>query len=280
MKSRLGVRAALVVVAAVALLCVYRRDRVTRILLPVWVQTQHDVPYGPDRNNVVDVMAPRWSAKTPRPAVLVFHGGAWANGVREDMVNRVCRRYLEHGFVVVNAEYRKGAIADAVEDATLALGWVAANAQHYGADPKRIVVTGESAGSHLALMASFRLADKVAAIVNFYGVTDLRPLTGESFVRAVLPAAGIESAATSLSPITTVRAGLPPVLSIHGDADPLIPIDQTRNLTRALQHVGNDALATYIRGGKHGFSREHQDQAFKAIFEFLEQRGIHRNNPS
>jgi acetyl esterase/lipase len=280
MRSLLGLRTALVVIAVVAALAVYRRDKFSRIVLPVWVRTYHDVQYGPDRDNVVDVMAPRWPAKTLRPAVVVFHGGAWADGIREDMVDRVCRRYLERGFVVANAEYRKGRITNAVEDAALALRWFAAKAPDYGADPKQIVVTGESAGGHLALMASFRHADKVAAIVNFYGVTDLVPLTGQPFVRAVLPGVGIESAATSLSPITAVRAGLPPILSIHGDADPLIPIEQTRSLTRALQKVGVDASATYIRGGKHGFSRDHQDEAYKAVFDFLEQRGIYRTNPS
>jgi acetyl esterase/lipase len=261
----------LVVVASVAF---YGRDRLTRVFLPVWIKTHGDVPYGPERDHRLDVMIPRWSSKTNRPAVLVFHGGAWANGSKEDMVDRVCRRYLERGFAVANAEYRRGAVAIAVEDATLALRWFAAKAGHYGVDPKRITVTGESAGGHLALMAGFSEKERVAAVVNFYGITDLVTLSSEPFVRAALPAIDTQSAAKSLSPITHVRAGLPPVLSIHGDADLLVPVDQTRNLTRAIQEAGGDAFEAYIPGGKHGFDRNQQEEAYDAVFRFLEQRRI------
>jgi acetyl esterase/lipase len=252
----------------------YGRHHLTRLLLPFWVKTHHDVAYGPERDNRVDVMIPRWSSKANRPAVLIFHGGAWANGSKEDMVDRVCRRYLERGFTVANAEYRKGAVAIAAEDATLALRWFAAKAADYGADPKRILVTGESAGGHLALMAGFSQPERVAAVVNFYGITDLVALSAEPFVRAALPSIDTQSAAQSLSPITYVRAGMPPVLSIHGDADPLVPVDQTRNLTRAIRAAGGEAFVTYIVGGKHGFNQPQLEEAYTAVFRFLEQRRI------
>jgi acetyl esterase/lipase len=56
-----------------------------------------------------------------RPAVVAFHGGAWANGSKDEMRDRVRRRYPRKGFVVANVEYRRGAITAAAEDAIAAL---------------------------------------------------------------------------------------------------------------------------------------------------------------
>lgn len=78
---------------------------------------------------------------------------------RADRLVRVCHR----GFVVANVEYRTGAVAPAVDDAILAFEWFAHHAAQYGADPSRIVVTGESAGAQLALMAAFRANVRAAA---------------------------------------------------------------------------------------------------------------------
>ncbi len=156
-------------VGAIAL-ATHERDFLRRMVLPLWAQTIPDVAYGPYPQNRVDVMRPRWRTAALRPAVVVFHGGAWTRGSKDDMRDRVCRRYLQNGFVVANVEYRLGAIAPAAEDAAGALRWFCRNASAYGADRNRIVVTGESAGAQLAMFAAFQSGVKIAAVVNFYGI--------------------------------------------------------------------------------------------------------------
>ena len=191
------------------------------------------------------------------------------------MLERVCRRYLAKGFVVANAEYRSG-IGPAAEDAVRALEWFAANARRYGADPGKIVVTGESAGGHLALFAAFKTRIPVAAAVNFYGISDLAALVDEPFVRRQLPHENQAAAARSFSPTTYIRAGVCPVLSIHGTADSTVPPSQSRRLTELLQQTNGPGGAhlTLIEGGKHGFTERELGVAYQAVFDFLYRHGV------
>jgi acetyl esterase/lipase len=244
------------------------------MISPAWVETIRDVPYGPLPENRLDIMRPRQTEKAGRPGVVVFHGGAWQSGDRRSMRERVCRRYLAKGFIAANVEYRSG-IGPAAEDAVRALEWFVDNARSYGADPRRIVVTGESAGGHLALFAAFKARTPVAAVVNFYGISDLTALVDAPFVRKRLPQEN-PAAATSLSPMTYVRAGICPVLSIHGTADPTVPLDQSIRLTEMLRRTNRteSAQLTLIEGGKHGFTERELGTAYEAVFEFLYRRGV------
>lgn len=151
MRSRLWNRGRIAILAgALATACLSvaafwcLRDPLSVLVMPASVETLRDVPYGPFPENRLDVMRRRGTGKAGRPGVVVFHGGSWQSGGRDSMLERVCRRYLAKGFVVANAEYRSG-IGPAAEDAVRALEWFAANARRYGADPGKIVVTGESA---------------------------------------------------------------------------------------------------------------------------------------
>ena len=96
---------------------------------------------------------------------------------------------LEMGFSVVNISYRLTPVAlapAAVEDARCALRWVVKNAKEYAFDVSKIVVTGHSAGGHLALTTGFLPGGgeldreclgpeepKVAAVLNWFGITDV-----------------------------------------------------------------------------------------------------------
>jgi dipeptidyl aminopeptidase/acylaminoacyl peptidase len=123
-------------------------------------------------------------------------------------------------------------------------------------------------------MAAFRSGVRTAAVVNFYGVSDLVPLKNRPAIRAVLPRDNPELAAKALLPVTYVRPGLPPVLSIHGTADEIVPTSQVALLTRAIREAGGEAYEFYVGGGKHGFSRNQQQSAYAAIFDLLKRRGI------
>jgi len=138
----------------------------------------------------LDVYVPR-GATTPLPTVMYFHGGGWVARSKEYMVLNILP-YLEMGWNVVNVGYRLGNVANApaaVEDGRCALRWVIRNAPQYLFDTSKIVVTGHSAGGHLALMTGMlpesagldrqcpgeeKLA--VAAIVNWVGITDVADL--------------------------------------------------------------------------------------------------------
>jgi acetyl esterase/lipase len=158
----------------------------------------------------------------------------------------------------------------ATEDAVRALEWVSEHAGEYGGDPLRLVVTGESAGGHLALMAVLTSSVPVRAVVNFYGVSDLQEFSRlQDLCRILPPKEDPEEAAVRFSPVTYVRPGLCPILSIHNDMDPLVPRDQTSRLTARVREAGGRAEECILAGRTHGFSEPQSEMAYRRVFDFL-----------
>lgn len=215
----------------------------------------------------VDLYVPY--GKEMGPAMLYIHGGGWQTGSKEQYVLWYLP-YLQLGMRVVAVEYRLSGRAPApaaVEDARCAFLWLARNGAQYGIDPNRIVITGGSAGGHLALMTAFLddsmdgacgipgPAPKARAVVDYYGATDLVPLLAENKPHRSKwlsgPGDPVEMA-RRMSPLTWVRPGLPPVLMLHGDADQLVPYGQSVRLGEALAKVGVANELVTIPGGAHG----------------------------
>ncbi|MCZ2075299.1 MAG: alpha/beta hydrolase [Bryobacterales bacterium] len=258
--------------------------------VPDWVSVEANIPYDSHPETVLDILqSKKTTAVGRRPGVIVIHGGGWVGGTKESVVRNFCLPYLEKGFVVANVEYRLAKAAPApaaVEDVLKAANWFRDNARRYNVDRDRIVVTGGSAGGHLALMVgmvpkSARLGKpaKVAAVVNFYGITDVGDqLEGPNMRKYAVTWVPEQEArlvlARRVSPASYVRKDLPAILTIHGDADETVPYEHGVNLTRELRDEGADAELIPIAGGKHGFSQEQLAEIYPKIFAFLERRGI------
>ncbi len=237
------------------------------------------------------------SVNEPVPTLIYFHGGGWYTGDKDEPILRLLP-YLEMGWAVVNVEYRLSRVSlapAAVEDCRCALRWVWDHAKEYNFDPNRVVVSGHSAGGHLALTTGMLPASagldrrclgegepKVAAIINWYGVTDVLDLIqGQNTQRYALHWLGSgedrQQLAKRVSPLTYVRSGLPPILTVHGEDDRLVPYQHAVRLHRALTEVGVPNRLITISRGPHGpFSREETLQAHEAISEFLTQHGLTR----
>jgi dipeptidyl aminopeptidase/acylaminoacyl peptidase len=83
--------------------------------------------------------------------------------------------------------------------------------------------------------------------------------------------------AKRLSPLTYVRAGLPPVLTIHGDADPTVPYAQALRLQKALTAAGVPNELFTVPGGKHAFqccTLEQRQKVYQTIHSFLVKHGV------
>lgn len=247
-----------------------------------------------------------WRASSERlPVVLNFHGGGWVAGKREDRALTVLP-YLQMGFAVVNVQYRLGNVAlapAAVEDTLCALQWVGRNAERYRFDLDKVVTTGDSAGGHLALATAMIPADsplthqcafhegtwsgpyrnaapKVAAVVNWYGITDLADMLQGPNTRSYAVAwfgslPERNGLAKELSPLSHVRVGGPAVFTIHGDADKLVPYAHGVRLKAALDKAGvRNVLYTVKDGGHGGFSADQQVAIFTEIQAFLRRQEI------
>ena len=248
--------------------------------------------------NKLDIYS-RKDASGPQPTLFNIHGGGWTGGTKEAAFMAVVP-WLEMGWAVVNVEYRLAKISHApaaVEDCLCALRWVAGHASEYHLDPSRIVASGDSAGGHLALMTGFtpdsagldrecppndpkNALPKVAAIVNWYGITDVVDLLDgpnrKTYAVAWLGSAlNREEIARRVSPLTYVRSGLPPVLSIQGDSDPTVPYTHSLRLQDALKKAGVDTELITIPGGKHGnFKAEERVRIYEGIRAFLDRHGL------
>lgn len=254
-----------------------------------------NITYGTFQNVPVhlDVWRNR-KATGAAPTLMYIHGGGWVFGDKDGAVN-LFLPYIERGWNVVNVEYRMAGTSPApaaVEDVRCALRWMYRNASEYHIDTNRIVVSGHSAGGHLALMVgmlppggdldSACPADstepplKVAAIVNWYGITDVNEILSGAD-RKTYAVAWIgsqpdkEERARRVSPLSYVRAGLPPIITIHGDHDPTVPYSQAVRLRDALNKAGVANELVTIRNGVHGsFSDDQTQEAFQHIWKFLE----------
>jgi len=239
---------------------------------------------------------------SPTPVVLVIHGGGWIAGSKEERVLEMMP-YLQMGFAAVNVEYRlaKSSLAPAaVEDCRCALHWVFANAKKYNFDPSRVVLHGGSAGGHLVLTTGMLTPKdgfdnqcwtddedywskspgtnsdpKVAAIVNWFGIADvLDELHGANAKGYAVVWLGNQPSADEIakrvSPINYVNRNNPPIITIHGDKDTLVPYQQSVRLHKALDAAGvPNRLVTMLGAGHGGFTYEENQRAWAAIREFL-----------
>jgi acetyl esterase/lipase len=250
--------------------------------------------------NITYLTANNWDAKldvyrrrdatTPNRTLIYIHGGGWTGGAKETSALSFLP-FLQMGWNVVNVEYRLARVSlapAAVEDCLCALRWVYRNAKQYNIDTTRLVVTGNSAGAHLALTSGMLPAAtgldrqcpgtedlKVAAIINWYGITDVVDLLDGANMKVYAVAwlgsmPNRDEIARRVSPLTYVRPGLPPVITIHGDADPTVPYTHGVRLRDALEKARVPNRLVTVPGGLHGgFSQSEMVRIYSEIREFL-----------
>ncbi len=241
----------------------------------------------------LDVFRPR-NVQAPTPVLVWIHGGGWMGGDKETFFLRALP-FLQLDWAVVNVEYRLGRTAlapAAVQDCRCALRWVFQHAAEYHFDPGRVVVGGSSSGAHLALMTGMLSSEaglddlcpgdsevRVAAIINQSGITDVNELLEGANRRwwAVAWLGGQRDRARiarRVSPLTYVRPGLPPVITIHGDADPTVPYQQAVRLHQALTKAGVPNRLVTVPHGGHGYTDGEEVPVQTAIREFLLQQKL------
>jgi acetyl esterase/lipase len=174
----------------------------------------------------------------------------------------------------------------------MAIRWVKANAAEYGVDPNRLGMTGASAGGHLALLASVTPEDgnpqanneiakqdtRVKATAVFFPPTDLVDWDGKKpdysrSIGSLLFAGGvatrtpeeIDTRAKELSPRYRITNGnLPKFLLIHGDADPMVPLQQSKVFINAVNEAGGSAELLIKPGGAHPWPTIFEEVALMA----------------
>jgi acetyl esterase/lipase len=242
-------------------------------------------------NNVdlkLDVYRPKDT--NMHPTMLFFHGGGMVGGNKEGSAFALLP-FLEKGWTVVNVEYRLAKISRApasVEDGRCALRWVYQHAKDFNFDTSRIVTMGQSAGGNLAMLLGYLPADsdfdrqctgpenlKVAAVLDWYGVSDWNDLLEGANQRPyAVTWFGSQpdraQIAKSVSPLTYIRAGLPPTLMIQGNEDPNVPFTQSLRLQKALTDASVPNQLVTIQAKTHGnFNDAAMNDAYTQLWAFL-----------
>jgi acetyl esterase/lipase len=216
--------------------------------------------------------------------VALMVSGSWKSGTnsfRPWMTAPLLRR----GYTILavyHVSQPEATVAEIFEDVSRAIRHIRHHAQEHGIDPKRLGVTGGSAGGHLSLLLATRggpgptqtsdpidrESSAVQAVAIFYPVTDLLNLGNstenlhdggppKSFVKAFRPQPnGLTNwvdIGKPLSPIFHLHPGVAPTLIYHGDADTLVPLDQSQRYQSRAREIGSTVQLVVHPGGKHGW---------------------------
>jgi acetyl esterase/lipase len=207
-------------------------------------------------------------APGPLPVVVHVHGGGWRRGSRRHPLPALgdgfYQKLAERGIAVAAADYRLSGEARypaALDDVRAAVAWARSALPGYGVAPGPVVLWGDSAGGHLALLAALTGTGLdntgVDGVVAWFPVTDLTTMgePGDPETREALflgaPPSRVPDLAREASPLTHVHAGAPPVLVLHGDSDALVPAGQSIRFAAALADAGGTATLELVPGASH-----------------------------
>jgi acetyl esterase/lipase len=254
------------------------------------VPTHRDVIYATvdGKALALDIYMP---AGVQQPPLLVWvHGGRWQNGTKAD----VPLQFVQNGIATASVDFRQSTEARfpaQVHDIKAAIRFLRANAATYGYRGDRIAIGGTSSGGHLAAIVGvtnghrqlegtvgshLKESSAVQAILDYYGASNLTTILAQSTPYGVgvrepalkLLLGGLPDAVKPLaelgSPVRHVDKSDPPLLLLHGDQDPQMPINQAHELEGAYEEAGLDVYFDVVHGAPHGgpmfFAPAHLDR--------------------
>lgn len=244
---------------------------------------------------LLDLYLPR---DTGHPPLIVWvHGGAWRRGSKKSMP---LKSLVEDGYAVASVDYRLTPVARfpaQVHDCKAAIRFLRSKQQQYGYDAQHIGIAGSSAGGHLAALIGvtnhheglegtvgdhFDQTSRVHAIVDYFGPTNLTTILKQSTPHGLgvrIPALQLllggqpentPEIARLASPVFHIDAKDPPLLIIHGDQDPQVPINQSHELEGAYKNYRLEVHFEVVHGGAHGGKRFFDEQRNRLVKLFFD----------
>jgi acetyl esterase/lipase len=233
----------------------------------------------------------------PMPCVVWIHGGGWWEGDHRGLEHLAL---AERGYFAANIEYRLSQVAilpAQIHDCKLALRYLRAHAEEHRLDPERIGVWGGSAGGHLSALLGTsagvaelegeggypQQSSAVQAVADYCGPTDLTQMyRGQPEIEILTqimdqflggPVEERLDLARLGSPIEYVSPESAPFLIIHGEADEIVPLEQSVRLDAALRAAGVESELIVVKGAGHGFPPECEpspEQLLERCVEFFD----------
>jgi acetyl esterase/lipase len=245
---------------------------------------------------LMDVFTPQ--AESNALGVVDVISGAWhsdrgkiGDHVRAQTFDILCQKGYTV-FAVRPGSLTKFSVPEMVENLNLGIHWVKQHSKEYKIDPERLGLMGASAGAHLACLAAVTAEDgmgqpestskivdtRVKAVAVLFPLTDFLDFGGRAIdvraddhmgqlVRRLAFPTGLSSETdlevnerlTQISPARLVTPQAPPFLIIHGDADTVVPLQQSERMIDALKAAGVPAELIVKRGGGHPWLSLHEE---------------------
>ena len=239
-----------------------------------------------------------------QPLIVWINGSGW-RGCDKNLMTVEMQFLAEAGYAVAFPYYRstaEGSFPAQLVDCKTAVRFLRANADKFGIDPDRVGVIGRSAGGHLAAWMAMNLdgydteewsgfSSKVSAAEDMFGPVDIKKLNlieienmknpnhrwhkiEETHGGALVggdPATIIERS-DAASPIFSANPGMCPMIILHGDEDPLVPLWISEEFYDRLVNEGyGDRVDLYVlKHGGHGTREFFQPSTKKIITEFFD----------
>jgi acetyl esterase/lipase len=258
-------------------------------------ETQTDIEYARVGELALKLDLHRPQVANP-PLIVYVHGGAWRAGSKSDVP---IAALLDHGFAIASVNYRlstQAVFPAQIHDIRAAIRFLRAKAPEFRLNTEKIAIIGSSAGGHLAALVGVtnghkvlegRIGDhldqssRVDAIVSLYGASNLQSILAQSTefgLTVRIPALKLllgdvpekkPELAKLASPVAHLDKSDPPLLLIHGDADPQMPHEQSREFASAYEALKLRAKLVTLPGSRHGGEGFYDDERSRLVAAFL-----------
>jgi acetyl esterase/lipase len=264
--------------------------------------THRDIEYARVGEQVLklDLHLPPASS-SPSPLIVWVHGGGWRSGSKNGVP---LAPLVARGWAIASVEYRLTPVAPFpanIHDLKAAIRFLRARGAGYRLATDRIAIAGGSAGGHLAALVGVTNGhpelegdvggdraqrSDIHAIISFYGASNLETILRQSTPYGLgvrIPALQLlfrgqpeekPALAKLASPVAHVDANDPPLLLIHGDQDPQMPVAQSLEFVGAYERAGLSARFVPMHGSVHGGNEFYDEKRLALVGEFLRNAGI------
>jgi acetyl esterase/lipase len=268
----------------------------TLLALPARAETLVGIPFADPDGVLLELDLHRPALNVKCPVVVYVHGGGWRAGSRADVP---VMGLLDYGVAVASVDYRLSTRAPfpaQIHDIKAAIRFLRAKAGELGIDASRIAICGSSAGGHLAALTGVTngheelegsvgqhldQSSRVDAIATFFGASNLQSILDQSTETARefrIPTLQlllgdvpdrVPVLAKLASPVAQLDVEDPPVLLIHGDADPQMPFAQSEEFQKGCWAAGVPVRLITMPGAGHGGTEFYDDERIRIVVEFL-----------
>ncbi len=263
------------------------------LLEKLGLKSELDVEYRENteqQRNHLDFIYPKTDVYEKAPLFIYIHGGGNTGGTKNAIYNKsdlILQELTEAGIAVATIDYRVFGQGEELgfqqlfQDCKDALRFLAKNSDRYGIDPHKFVTWGTSAGGSKALVTALTDSDflpgkvvgpgtehTVIGAISFYGGTtylveelwkkrlERFPNRSQSKSQMIFkPSGGLstDEIRKLVSADQHLKSDSPPILLVHGDTDPTVPIELSKHLYEAAKERNLDVKLVEVKNAGHGF---------------------------